>query len=500
MGWDTWNRFGCGSGANETKIRAVADAMVANGMLAAGYEYVIVDDCWQGPRQADGTPAPDPTKFPSGMASLGSYLSARGLTLGIQSIAAPTSCVGRTGSEGYESIDVQTFASWGAKYLKYSRCGTTAGAEADFRAMRTALDTFAPDFVYSVHDNALVEWMTTLAQLWRTTTPVSATWDSIGSILDVNAGLAAFARPGAFNDPDMLEVGNAGLSESEMRAQFTLWAVMTAPLIAGNDPTEMSATADAILTNSEIIAIDQDPLGLQGIRVRDDGDTEVYAKPLAGCGARGVVLLNRGAAPAAITVSWPEIWLGPGSATVRDLWARADQPPAADHVTVTVAPHDVAALKIIGTEPSRPRGGVYLGDAPWTYAANGLGPVERNQSNGDAASNDGTSLTIRGATYAKGLGVHGPSLVRYRLGRACTRFTADVGIDDASASGTVSFQVWADGEKLLDTGVLSSATPIRHVDLDVTNRHELRLFVGDGDDGSTGDLADWADAHVDCAP
>jgi alpha-galactosidase len=296
----------------------------------------------------------------------------------------------------------------------------------------------------------------------------------------------------------MLEVGNGKLSESEQRSHFSLWSIMSAPLLAGHDLTTMSETTRNILVNPEVIALDQDPIGLQGAVVRDEGELQIFAKPIEGCGARGVVLFNRGDVAVSTTLSWTEIWLAGGSASARDLWAHQELGPAEDELAVTVEPHDVLTLRVVGVEPPRPVGQAPLGDLPWTYASNGFGPVERNTSNGEQATADGRALQIGDQVYDSGLGVHAPSLLRFRLGGACTRFSAQIGIDDEVGSlGSVVFQVWSDGEKLFDSGTLTGTSPPLPVDVSLEGRQDLRLFVGSN--GDTGhDHADWAEARLTC--
>jgi alpha-galactosidase len=260
----------------------------------------------------------------------------------------------------------------------------------------------------------------------------------------------------------------------------------------------MSETTRGILTNPEVIALDQDPVGLQGALVRDEGALQVFAKPLEGCGARGVVLLNRGDTAVSTTLSWSEIWLGPGTASARDLWAHQELRPADDQLPLTVQPHDVVTLRVVGAEPARPVREAALGDLPWTYATNGFGPVERNTSNGERGAADGRALQIGGQAYERGLGVHAPSLLRFRLGGACTRFSAQIGIDDEVGSlGSVVFQVWSDGEKLFDSGTLTGTSPPLPVDVSLEGRQDLRLFVGANGD-TNHDHADWAEARVTC--
>jgi alpha-galactosidase len=497
MGWNGWNTFECMPELNEAKVKAIVDAMAHNGMHEAGYQYVNLDDCWQSARAADGTIVVNAVRFPNGIEPISDYVHAAGFSFGLYSPTA--NCITTPGSYGFEDIDAQTYASWKADYFKYRVCSPPADLEQRYRAMASSLDGTGRPIVLSIAAPPFSDWMATVGQLWRTGPSITPTWDAILNALDLNAPLAAWTRPGGFTDPDMLEVGSGMLTEGENRAHFTLWAIMAAPLLAGNDLTTMSDATLSILVNHEVIALDQDPLGLQGALVRTDGDVQVYAKPLASCGARGVVFLNRGAAAAMGTISWPEVWLASSPAQVRNLWEHMDGPSVADGITVVVPPHDVVALRVTGVEPPRPTGEAYLSDTPWTYVANGFGPVERNTSNGESKPGDGQPIRLRGRTYEKGLGVHAPSLVRYRLQQTCTRFTADVGVDDETAgAGSVVFEVWSDGQKLYDSQLVTGTTPARHVDVDLGGKRDLRLFVGTGGDHNGKDHADWADARVSC--
>src|SRR5207237_1140903 len=224
---------------------------------------------------------------------------------------------------------------------------------------------------------------------------------------------AAATAPGGFNDPDMLEVGNGGMSETEYETHFGLWALMSAPLIAGNDVRTMDASTRAILTNPEVIAVDQDPNAFQAIKVHDNGaGQEVWSKPLASSGSRAVGLLNRGGAAATIGVDWATIGLAPGSATVRDLEALQDRGSFIDSYNVSVPAHGLALLRILGTDRAAADG--YLSDQPWTYMANENGPVERDMSNGGSGVGDGRALSLNGSRHAKGLGTSAPSAIEFR--------------------------------------------------------------------------------------
>jgi len=501
MGWNGWNHFKCDAAYNESEVMAVADAMVQSGMSAAGYEYVNIDDCWATGRGPDGTVQADPLRYPHGIAYVARYVHDRGLKLGIWSSSGP--CAHEPQSLGYEEVDATTFASWGVDYVKYNNCIAGAEQEAAYRTMGAAIVKTGRPMVFSISAEHFDPWMPTVGQLWRVARSIDPNWESVKTNIDTNAPLAAWARSSAWNDADMLEVGNTGLSESESRAHFAVWAAMASPLLAGNDIATMTPSTAALLTNREIIAVDQDSLGLQGARVRTETNVDIFAKPLGTCGARAVVIVNRAEIAADIHIDWSEIWLGPGMASMRDLFQHTDRPAAVGGTTVTVGAHDAAALEIIGEETPTPKGDAYLSDLPWTYIVNGWGPAERDSSNGEMLPRDGTLMTIRGKTYAKGLGVHAASLVRFRLGKACARFTADIGIDDeVNGSGSAEFEVWADGKMLFDSGptLLTGSSPVKHVDVDITGRRELRLFVGTGPNGNGQDHSDWADAMVHCAP
>src|SRR5438034_946859 len=323
-------------------------------------------------------------------------------------------------------------------------------------------------------------------------------WATMMGIFDLNFLHAAATAPGGFNDPDMLEVGNGGMSETEYATHFGLWALMSAPLIAGNDLRTMDASTRAILTNAEVIAVDQDPNAFQAIKVHDNGaGQEVWSKPLASSGSRAVGLLNRGRAAATIGVDWSAIGLGTGSATVRDLEAQQDRGTFVDSYSVSVPEHGLALLRILGTD--RAATGGYLSDQPWTYMANENGPVERDMSNGGSGAGDGRALSLNGSRYAKGFGTWAPSAIEFRPDGSCSTFTAEVGIDDEAGSrGTVIFQVWGDGQKIFDSGVTTGTTPTKNIQVDLSGVRSLRLETV-AVDGTSYDSGDWADAILVCS-
>jgi alpha-galactosidase len=357
MGWNSWNKFGCD--VNEETIRRTADALVASGMRDAGYLYLVIDDCWHGARDERGFITADAKRFPGGMKALADYVHSKGLKFGLYSDAGRRTCGDRPGSQGNEYQDALAYAAWGVDYLKYDWCNTgTRNAEEAYSLMADALKASGRAIVFSLCEWGNSKpwlWAQNVGNLWRTTGDIYDHWQgprtySLGvlDIVDRNEPLWPYAGPGHWNDPDMLEVGNGGMTDAEYRSHFSLWAIMAAPLIAGNDVAAMSDATRAILLNKEVIAIDQDRLGVQGHRVRRDGDHEVWVKPLAG-GARAILLLNRDAAPAQIGFGWDEIGYPPRlKARIRDLWQHKDLPRRAGTFTATVEPHGVAMLRVEG--------------------------------------------------------------------------------------------------------------------------------------------------------
>jgi alpha-galactosidase len=357
MGWNSWNKFACDN--NEQTVRATADAMVASGMRDAGYQYVVIDDCWQTTRDANGFIVADPQKFPSGIKALADYVHSRGLKFGIYSDAGRLTCGGRPASQGHEYQDAITYARWGVDYLKYDWCNTgDRNAEEAYAVMADALRQSGRPIVFSMCEWGTAKpwlWAKNVGNLWRTTGDIFDSFSTkdpkrdwahtVVEIVDLNEPLWPYAGPGHWNDPDMLEVGNGGMTPTEYRSHFSLWAMMAAPLIAGNDIAHMVAATRDILLNREVIAVDQDPLGRQGQRVSKQGDSEVWVKPLSG-GAAAILLFNRGEAPATIRASADQLGTAPISGRVRDVWAHRDLGRWRGSIAANVAPHGVAMFVV----------------------------------------------------------------------------------------------------------------------------------------------------------
>ena len=364
MGWNSWNKFG--GSITDTLVRGIADAMVSTGMQAAGYQFINIDDMWQATsRDSSGNIVPDGTKFPNGMKALADYVHGKGLKLGLYSDRGTQTCSGRPGSYGHETQDAQTYASWGVDYLKYDNCSPATGSnmQTDYTNMSNALKASGRPIVFSICAWWFYTWETSIGQLWRTTGDIKDTWASFTANLDANGGwtprysdanygspgIAQYASPGHWNDPDMLEVGNGGMTDAEYQSHFSLWAIMAAPLIAGNDIRSMTASTANILTNADVIAVDQDPLGIQGKPISTSTTLEVWSKKLSGDQTYAVVLFNRTTASAAITVTWASLGMTSTSATVRDLWSHTDLGSTATQYTATVPSHGVTMLNVVGS-------------------------------------------------------------------------------------------------------------------------------------------------------
>src|SRR6266550_4716008 len=339
MGWNSWNKFA--GRVDDATVRSIANAMASNGMKAAGYRYVNIDDTWEGGRDAQGNIQTN-KKFPD-MKALADYVHSKGLKLGIYSSPGPNTCAGYEGSYGHEEQDARTFAKWGIDYLKYDWCGartlyTDEEMPAIYQKMGDALRASRRPIVYSLCQYGRLDvwkWGPSVGgNLWRTTGDIRDSWDSMTRIGFGQNDLAPFARPGHWNDPDMLEIGNGGMSETEYRTHMSLWAMLAAPLLAGNDLRSMNPEILAILTNREVIAVDQDKLGKQGRRVWKSGDQEIWTRSLSG-GAIAVAFFNRAAESAPIPVKPADLNLGKWKA--RDLWLHQSVPWSESAFSVTVA-------------------------------------------------------------------------------------------------------------------------------------------------------------------
>jgi alpha-galactosidase len=360
MGWNSWNHFA--GNVTDADVRSAADMIVSTGMRDAGYNYVNVDDTWQGKRDAQGVIHPN-EKFPD-MKALGDYIHSKGLKFGIYSSPGPKTCAGYEGSYGHEEQDAKTYAEWGVDFLKYDMCsfwdnrGQATKAHPDdpnaardvmiaaYKKMGDALKATGRPILYSLCQYGVDQpwkWGPSVgAQMWRTTDDIDDTYGRMIMIGFSQAGLSKYGGPGHWNDPDMLEVGNGKMTTDEYKTHMSLWVILAAPLLAGNDLSKMTDTDKAILMNKDAIAIDQDPLGKQGDRLYQSADIDVWTKPLSN-GRVAVGLFNRAWGPRDISIDLSEVGFTDG-ANVRDVWQQQDLGHKSGVVTSTVPRHGVALL------------------------------------------------------------------------------------------------------------------------------------------------------------
>jgi alpha-galactosidase len=368
MGWNSWNRFGCD--VNEELIREIADAMVTTGMKDAGYQYINIDDCWHGTRDSLGFIHPDPKRFPSGIKALADYVHAKGLKLGIYSDAGYRTCGGKPASRGHEFQDAISYAQWGIDYVKYDWCETqNLNGIGAYTTMRDAIRSAGRPMVLSLCEwgsNKPWLWGKEVGHLWRTTGDISPVWDSVVNhgtwqsngvlqILDMQKGLRQYAGPGHWNDPDMMEVGN-GMTANEDRAHFSLWCMLAAPLIAGNDLRTMPKGTSDILENKEVIAVDQDSLGVEALKSSAKDSIEIWFKPLVG-GDWAMCILNRNREQRKVSIDWQtenvldslsmrNTQFATTTYKIRDLWLKKELGTTKKPLAAKVEGHDILMVRL----------------------------------------------------------------------------------------------------------------------------------------------------------
>ncbi len=367
MGWNSWNKFGCK--VSEELIKGMADAMVESGMAEAGYQYIVIDDCWQTGRDSLGNIIVDAEHFPNGMKAVVDYIHSLGLKFGIYSCAGSKTCQGRPGSRGYQFQDARTYASWGVDYLKYDWCFDEGQkAEAAYKTMSDALKACGRPIVFSICEWGLSkpwEWGEGIGHLWRSTYDIRDIyqglydWGGLGvlDIIDREAELYKYAGPGHWNDPDMLEVGNGGMTYDEYKTHFSMWAMLAAPLMAGNDLRSMDDETKEILTNTDVIAIDQDSKGEQARKFIDMGEHEIWAKPLAD-GEVAVCFMNRTNDAWKLDYDWKrytiyfakDVSIHRNNYDIYDVWKHKVIGQTDDQMKVEIPAHGVLMVRLSKTK------------------------------------------------------------------------------------------------------------------------------------------------------
>lgn len=368
MGWNTWNTFQ--TAMSEKLIMETADIMVSSGMKDAGYVYLVLDDGWMTmERDSLGNLVPDPQKFPHGLKAVVDYVHSKGLKFGMYNCAGTLTCAKYPGTRGYEYQDARNYAAWNIDYLKYDWCNTKGiNAREAYTTMSNALRKAGRPMIFSLCEwgvNKPWEWGAPVGQLWRTTEDIwqvfdsvhsHGTWDalSVMRIADLQDTLRRYAGPDRWNDPDMLEVGN-GMTYTEDRTHFSLWAMMAAPLMAGNDIRKMTPATKAILTNKDVIAIDQDPLGIQGFRFSNTDSLQIWFKPLQK-GDWAVCFLNRSSHDATVNFNWKQTAVVDDifhhtlkqdiHYTLYNVWTGKNEGTTKKPFTATIQPHDVVMFRL----------------------------------------------------------------------------------------------------------------------------------------------------------
>ncbi len=494
MGYNSWYQHN--SGVSEGLIKSVADQMATNGMRAVGYQYVNLDDGWAGSRDTNGNIIPDPDKFPGGMKALADYVHAEGFKFGLYTTGSTNTCAFAQGSIAHEEQDALTFASWGVDFVKFEACRLAwyeliPDVQVYCARMQQALAHAGRPMVFSLSIALSEYWLPNYCNLPRGTGDFDGSWDAVLRHIDLDAASPFVPGPGVWNDADVLPVYIEAGPDQNM-AVFSMWCMLVSPLLA--------QTVDNSLTNiqcnAEAIAVDQDPAWVPGKCVLTNGDLQVWSKPLGASNSttRAVLLFNRGTNTGCITANWSDVGQPVGPTTVRDLWAHGYVGILSNSFTAAIPPHGCRFLKLSqgAAIPLPPYGTNYLSDLSMLVDQfPATSPVRLD------LSATGQPLSLDGVGYAKGLGVSGASRARYYLGGAASRFISDIGLDDANTSPGASlvFQVYADGVKLYDSGVINVDAPTRSISLDLTGCGTLTLITKTS--GTvTNTYGDWAGARV----
>jgi alpha-galactosidase len=516
MGWNSWNAFE--KEIDETKIKEIADVMVSSGMRDAGYKYLVLDDAWMAAeRNERGQLTGDLKKFPGGMKAVGDYIHSKGLKFGIYECRGHVTCQNLPGSFGHEQTDMNSFAEWGVDYIKMDSCHAAKNGRLsteDFAIYRDAIKNTGRPMILSISDFGAGAWVwggKNYAQLWRTSGDIYPTIKSVYECAETSGGDAAihpafkglwqFAGPGHWNDPDMLQVGNLK-SAVEDKVHFSLWCILAAPLMGGNDLRSMTDATKSILMAPEVIAVNQDPRGQQGYRVFKQGSLEIYNKPLAD-GTTTVLLLNKGQTNADLTVRWEQIGLK-GRQGVRDLWAQKYLGIFDESFTAkNLAQHEHLLIKV-GTPGSKPVAGpVPVPPEKYTVTRSGTTYLSdlyyiKCEDNPPVMDQDfnGGALVLNGQNFEKGLGCKSKSQVVYKLNGRADRFKALVGLTDRSPENKLGeFRVQVEdrfgGKVIFSSGKMRKGDKPVAVDIDVKGLDAILLeFTGKEVFGN------WADARV----
>ena len=500
MGWNGWNAFRCSPELNEESFKQIVDAFINRGLKDAGYTYVNLDDCWQVDRDEDGNIVADKERFPSGIQALADYVHSKGLKFGIYTSGGRITCEKRPGSYGFEKKDIRTYANWGVDYIKVDWCGIEyLDTLTQYKVWKEAIAKVGRPMVLSIAianidyipNTKVWMWGREAGQLWRTTIDINDYWPDMLRVFDKNAKYSEYSGPGGWNDSDMLHIGNGNMSIEEYRTHFTLWAMMSSPLILGNDLRNMDDEIQYLVTQREVIAINQDPLGIAASLVSEKDGLEVWSKQIESKGKRAVVLLNRTEQEAEITVFWNDLYLFP-MVKVRDVWHAHEKGIHKDSYTAKVPAHGVVLLKVQGFDSAD---SVTIPKLPDTVHDGYL----FDQVGTEVTDNDSKNTRILKDPEKRGLIMSPYSNMRYHLNGQCQQLTSYVDVYFKSEDqADITFKVYTDGHLALSKQMVKSDFSTR-IAVDVSKVRVVDLFIEPKDQYFlSGQDGLWGDLYITC--
>lgn len=499
MGWNSWNNVRCGPEMNEIVMRQMIDLLVESGMRDVGYRYFNLDDCWQIGRDENGVILADPERFPSGIKALADYAHERGLKFGLYTSGGRLTCMSRPGSYRFEELDAQTYAEWGVDYIKIDWCGIEyLDTYTQYRIWRDAIDKTNRQMILSIAianidnqvDKQAWTWGRELVGIWRTAIDLNPFWEDVLRVMDRNSLYAEYSGRGSWNDADMLQVGNGELTLTENKTHFGMWAMMASPLIAGNDLRNMSGEIKEILTHDEIIAINQDKLGMQARLIKEEDGRQVYVKVLSTQGERAVALLNRTDEPQEISVTAEDLGLH-SLIKVRNVWERSDLGIRWQTFSQAVQPHEALILRVHGRDKvnllhypvmiNQLRSGYLLDQEPKTEE--GIISFRR----------EGNKRMIVADIFSD---------VRYNSAANCQVFTTEFFVDPewADPRAEIRFKVYGDGDLLYRSDFMTIDSALKRVSININKVRVLNLQTSPANSNyNIAQIGTWLNSRVECS-
>lgn len=513
MGWNGWNTFRCNDALDENFFKQTADTLVTSGMKDAGYKYVILDDCWQIGRDEEGNIIPDPKKFPSGMKNLADYIHSKGLKFGIYTSAGRKTCEGRPGSVGHEHKDVQTYTLWGVDYIKVDWCDADyLDPKIQFRYFRDAIEKAGRPIVLSAsfgEPNKFSPWIwgRYMTNLWRTTSDIQDDWTDILRIIIMTSRVRDFGGQGAWNDPDMLPIGIGGMTHEEYKTNLIMWAMLSAPLIAGNDIHQMNMETQNLLTHEGIIAIDQDQLGLPAQFIGQMESLYFWDKRLFFPFTHAFALVNMGDESISTNINLSDLGIVSNFAYIKNIYTNVNEGLYIHSYPVKISPHDTVLIKAYA---------LFKNDFPFNInravtsflsdkhfiAMDGYGKNKTISLDSAYDELNDSVILLSGKLYPKGIGVSAGTEIIYPTEGKCSDFTSTIGIDDSVTNTKAGgkFQIMTDGKIVYQSKeIFRSDSPLFvYVNLNNIQQITLKFFATTDLDKGNSLYGDWANAEVTC--